>query len=154
MTYYEITKKMKDLTMTPSDWSWLSKYLIETGSAHVYSELVNAYQEREAGRLPICVIGCNHDFGLCRYCRGFRFECGYKGFCSHQRKASWLWPKGAEDSSFLVNFSLGFWYNIFVLNNKERSIWKFLSFLACSLEWQLLRLIFHLVSTFAASSMQ
>ena len=37
MTYYEITKKMKDLTMTTSDWSWLSKYLIETGSAHVYS---------------------------------------------------------------------------------------------------------------------
>ena len=42
MTYYEITQKMKDLSMTPSDWSWLSKYLIETGSAHVYSELVNA----------------------------------------------------------------------------------------------------------------
>lgn len=83
MTYYDITQKMKDLTMTPSDWSWLSKYLIETGSAHVYGELVNAYQEREAGRLPIC----DTDFGLCRYC-GYGFKCGYKGFCGHQRKAS------------------------------------------------------------------
>ncbi len=83
MTYHEITKKMKDLTMTPSDWSWLSKYLIEKGSAHVYSELVNAYQERERGNLPIC----DTDFGLCRYC-GYEFKCWYKGFCSHQRKAS------------------------------------------------------------------
>lgn len=83
MTYYEITKKMKDLTMTPSDWSWLDNYLKETGSAHVYGELVNAYQERERGNLPIC----NTDFGLCRYC-GYGFKCGYKGFCSHQRKAS------------------------------------------------------------------
>lgn len=47
MTYYEITQKMKDLKMTTSDWSWLSKYLIETGSAPVYGELVNAYQARE-----------------------------------------------------------------------------------------------------------
>lgn len=83
MTYYEITKKMKDLTMTPSDWSWLSQYLIEKGSAHVYGELVAAYQEREAGRLPMC----DTDFGLCRFC-GHEFKCGYKGFCSHQRKAS------------------------------------------------------------------
>ena len=62
MTYYEITKKMKDLTM--------------------YGNLVNAYQKREAGRLS----KCSTVFGLCRYC-GFGFKCGYKGFCSHQRKA-------------------------------------------------------------------
>ena len=80
MTYYEITKKMKDLTMTTSDWSWLSKYLIETGSAHVYSNFVNAYQKREAGKLPIC----NTDFGLCRYCE-VGFNCTYHGFCSNQR---------------------------------------------------------------------
>lgn len=82
MTYHEITKKMKDLTMTPSDWLWLDNYLKETGSSHVYGNFVNAYQEREAGRLP----KCDTDFGLCRYC-GFRFKCGYKGFCGHQRKA-------------------------------------------------------------------
>ena len=45
MTYYEITKKMKDLTMTPSDWSWLDSYLKETGSSHMYGNLVNAYQK-------------------------------------------------------------------------------------------------------------
>ena len=83
MTYYDITQKMKDLTMTPSDWSWLDNYLKEKGSAHVYGELVNAYQERERGNLP----RCDTDFGLCRYC-GFEFKCGYKGFCGHQRKAS------------------------------------------------------------------
>ena len=38
---------MKDLSMPSSDWSWLSTYLIETGSAHMYGELVNAYQARE-----------------------------------------------------------------------------------------------------------
>lgn len=83
MTYYDITQKMKDLTMTPSDWSWLSKYLIETGSAHVYGELVNAYKEREAGRLP----ACGADNSGCRFC-GHEFKCGYRGFCSNQRKAS------------------------------------------------------------------
>ena len=83
MTYHEITKKMKDLTMTPSDWLWLDNYLKETGSSHVYGNFVNAYQEREAGRLP----KCDTDFGLCRYC-GFWFKCGYKGFCGHRRKAS------------------------------------------------------------------
>ena len=83
MTYYDITLKMKDLTMTPSDWSWLDNYLKETGSAHVYGKLVNAYQEREAGRLPMC----DTDFGLCRYC-DYEFKCGYTGFCGHQRKAS------------------------------------------------------------------
>ena len=83
MTYHEITKKMKDLTMTPSDWLWLDNYLKETGSSHVYGNFVNAYQEHEAGRLP----KCDTDFGLCRYC-GFGFNCGYKGFCGRQRKAS------------------------------------------------------------------
>lgn len=82
MTYYDITKKMKDLTMTPSDWSWLDNYLKEKGSANVYSALVNAYQERERGNLPMC----DTDFGLCRFC-GYGFICEYKGFCSHQRKA-------------------------------------------------------------------
>ena len=83
MTYHEITKKMKDLTMTPSDWLWLDNYLKDTGSSHVYGNFVDAYQEREAGRLP----KCDTDFGLCRYC-GFGFKCGYKGFCGHRRKAS------------------------------------------------------------------
>lgn len=83
MTYHEITKKLKDLTMTPSDWSWLSKYLIETGSAHVYGEFVDVYKAREAGRLPLC--GADH--GGCRFC-GLELKCGYKGFCSNQRKAS------------------------------------------------------------------
>ena len=89
MTYHEITKKMKDLTMTPSDWLWLDNYLKETGSSHVYDSqyvydnLVNAYQEREASRLP----KCDTYFGVCRYC-GFGFKCGYKGFCGQQRKAS------------------------------------------------------------------
>ena len=82
MTYHEITKKMKDLTMTPSDWLWLDNYLKETGSSHVYGNFVNAYQERESSRLP----KCDTDFGLCRYC-GFGFKCGYKVFCGHQRKA-------------------------------------------------------------------
>ena len=44
MTYHEITKKMKDLTMTPSDWLWLDNYLKETGSSHVYGNFVGAYQ--------------------------------------------------------------------------------------------------------------
>ena len=83
MTYYEITKKMKDLTMTPSDWSWLSQYLIEKGSAHVYGELVDAYQAREAGKDLVC----DTDSVLCQFCAD-GFKCGYKGFCSHQRKAS------------------------------------------------------------------
>ena len=81
MTYYEITQKMKDLKMTTSDWSWLSKYLIEKGSAPVYGELVNAYQAREAGKQIIC----SADHCGCRYC-GYGFECGYNGFCGHQRK--------------------------------------------------------------------
>ena len=82
MTYYDITQKMKDLSMTSSDWSWLSKYLIETGSAHMYGELVGAYQAREAGKPVIC--GADHCG--CRYC-GYEFKCEYSGFCGHQRKA-------------------------------------------------------------------
>ena len=81
MTYYDITQKMKDLTMTPSDWSWLNKYLIEAGSAHMYSELVNAYQARKTGKQIIC----DADHSGCRYCE-CGFECGYSGFCGHQRK--------------------------------------------------------------------
>jgi len=92
MTYYEITVKLKDLTMTPADWSWLDNYLKETGHAHVYAATVNAYQAREAGKLP----KCGTEWGLCRYCavglictyKGVGFICTYKGFCSHQRAAS------------------------------------------------------------------
>ena len=92
MTYYEITQKMKDLSMTPSDWSWLSKYLIETSSVHavrtqcaaqVYDELVNAYQARKAGKPVVC--GADHCG--CRYC-GYEFRCEYSGFCGHQRGAA------------------------------------------------------------------
>ena len=85
MTYYDITQKLKDLTMTSSDWSWLSKHLIETGSAHVYGELVDAYKAREAGK----DIVCDTDHGRCRCCED-GFKCTYYGFCSHQRKASRL----------------------------------------------------------------
>ena len=87
MTYYQITQKLKNLTMTPSDWSWLDNYLKETGNPTMYGEFVNAYQEREAGKLP----KCDTEWGLCSYCAAdctVGFKCTYKGFCSHQRKAS------------------------------------------------------------------
>lgn len=88
MTYHEITKKLKDLTMTPADWKWLDEYMngpkdkLRSWTPE-YHDIVMAYQERERGKLPIC----DTDFGLCRYC-GYGFKCGYKGFCSHQRKAN------------------------------------------------------------------
>lgn len=81
MTYHEITTKLKDLTMTPSDWSWLDNYC--KSKSGTYHALVEAYQAREASELPVC----DTEFGLCRFC-GYEFKCGYKGFCGHQRKAS------------------------------------------------------------------
>lgn len=87
MTYYEITQKLKDLTMTPEDWKWLDDYLHNDESIHHehidvdcrYKEIVNAYQAREEGKHPVC----DTMFGTCRYC-GKDFICGYKGFCNKQ----------------------------------------------------------------------
>lgn len=86
MTYYEITQKLDNLTMTPADWKWLDEYM-KSPSKDIscsewttkYSDIVKAYQAREEAKLPIC----NTMFGTCRYC-GFGFKCGFNGFCNKQ----------------------------------------------------------------------
>lgn len=84
MTYYDITLKLKDLTMAPADWQWLYGYC---KSKHeddptAYMNILNAYKVRKAGRQPMCDTG----FGGCRFC-GHGFVCEYKGFCSQQKAA-------------------------------------------------------------------
>ena len=82
MTYYEITLKLKDLTMAPADWQWLYGYCKSKhgDDPNTYMKILDAYKVRKAGRQPMCDTG----FGGCKYC-GHEFVCGYRGFCSHQK---------------------------------------------------------------------
>ena len=84
MTYYDITLKLKDLTMEPADWQWLYGYCKskhEDGPS-AYMKILDAYKVRKAGRQPMCDTG----FGGCRFC-GRGFVCEYRGFCSQQKAA-------------------------------------------------------------------
>ena len=88
MTYYDITIKLKDLTMTPADWKWLDEYMngpkdkLHSWTPE-YHDIVMSYQARERNKRP----SCKSVFGLCRYC-DHGFKCGYKGFCSNQGRAA------------------------------------------------------------------
>lgn len=84
MTYYDITLKLKDLTMEPADWQWLHGYCKSKhgDDPSAYMKILYAYKVRKAGRQPMCDTG----FGGCKYC-GHGFVCEYKGFCSQQKAA-------------------------------------------------------------------
>ena len=63
--------KIKNLTMTPADWTELSKAV----DPYAYRIAVCEYQAREREKLP----RCNSIFGVCRY--NDHGICGCKNAC-------------------------------------------------------------------------
>lgn len=63
-TLDDFKEKLETLTMEPSDWSELDRFVREyCADKSLYRKAVVAYQEREHERLPRCAA----IFGLCRY---------------------------------------------------------------------------------------
>lgn len=69
-------EKLKNLAMTPEDWSILDKSVPKDE----YRQIVNEYQLREEARLPFCKA----IFGACIYFTKKR-RCNSHDFCKWQR---------------------------------------------------------------------
>lgn len=68
----ELSSKIADLSMTPADWTTLSKAI----DPYAYRIAVCEYQAREREKLP----RCKSLFGVCRY--NDHGRCGYKDACN------------------------------------------------------------------------